>query len=105
MTAKHETREYRRNAPLVRAQVRALWRVGDDVRCWRGGGLIRPGQPFDVGHVAGADGSALTDLAPEHRHATPGCCRGNRAHGGRVGAAITNGRSRPSGGEASTWVL
>ncbi|MFS0714091.1 hypothetical protein ABC195_09410 [Microbacterium sp. 2P01SA-2] len=53
-----------------------------------------PGQPYDVGHLPGALGSALHELAPEHRHETPGCCKGNRAHGGTDGAAKTNARHR-----------
>lgn len=50
-----------------------------------------PRQPYDVGHVHGAIGNSLTDLAPEHRHAT-GPCPGNRADGGAKGAALTNSR-------------
>ena len=61
-----------------------------------------PGQPVDVGHVNGATGSALSDLAPEHRHAT-GQCVGNRADGGKLGAAITN--RKPPAKAVQSWSL
>lgn len=62
--------------------------------CWRCRGPILPDQPWDVGHVPGALGSAVTDLAPEHRHATDRC-PGNRAEGGRAGATIRHARRAP----------
>jgi len=103
VTAKHRTRTYARNARLVRQQVAAAHRLGDPVVCWRGGGRIRPGQAFDVGHRNPAGGEGLGNLAPEHRHAQPGCCKGNRSDGGTIGARITNHRTRPQ--EAQTWRL
>lgn len=95
MSAKHRTPEYHRNARIIRGRVKVAHRRHEPVPCWRGGGPIMPGQPFDVGHRTGATGSTLHDLAPEHRHETPGCCKGNRAHGGADGAALTNARHRP----------
>lgn len=90
MTRKHQTPEYQRNARIVRKQVTALHRAGQAAVCWRGGGLIPPGMVYDVGHIAGARGSSRAELAPEHRHRTPGCCDGNRRHGGTIGAMRTN---------------
>lgn len=92
MSGKHRTPEYQRNARTIRARVKAVHRSGEPVACWRCRRPIMPGQPFDVGHVDGATGSTLHDLAPEHRHAT-GACVGNRADGGKQGAAITNRRA------------
>lgn len=95
MSAKHRTAEYQRNAPIIRKRVRAAHAAGQAVPCWRCRRGIRPGQPFDVGHITGAIGSALHELAPEHRHATP-TCTGNRSDGGRRGAAKTNARHTPT---------
>lgn len=86
MTEKHRDPEYLRNARIVRAQVRAAWRHGEDVHCWRRGELLHPGRPFDVGHLDPAGGHGRSNLAPE-------CVRCNRSDGGRLGAALTNGRA------------
>jgi hypothetical protein len=83
--------EYQRNARTIRARTRAQLKFGHPVPCWRCGQAIMPGMPFDVGHIDPRGGDRMTNLSPEHRHAT-GNCRGNRAHGGSDGAAITNGR-------------
>lgn len=104
MSAKHRDPEYMRNARTIRGRVNTIHRHGEAVQCWRCGGAIVPGQPFDVGHVTGATGHALSDLAPEHRHATRHC-PGNRAHGGQLGAAKTNAARRVPQGEVSTWKL
>lgn len=89
MTEKHRDPEYLANARIVRARVRAAWRHGTEVHCWRRGELIEPGRAFDVGHLDPDGGHAISNLAPE-------CVRCNRSDGGRRGAAITNGRtSRP----------
>lgn len=102
MSGKHRTPEYQRNARVIRARVAVVHRSGEPVTCWRCRRPIMPGQPFDVGHVDGATGSTLSDLAPEHRHAT-GSCVGNRADGGKQGAAITN--RRPPARSVQTWTL
>lgn len=85
MTSKHRDPEYLANARLVRAQVRRDWRLGIEVRCWRRGCPIEPGQPFDVGHLDPFGGHGRDNLAPE-------CRRCNRSDGGRRGAALTNAR-------------
>lgn len=102
MSDKHRSPEYQRNARILRARVRAIHRSGEPVVCWRCRRPIMPGQPFDVGHVDGATGSTPSDLAPEHRHST-GSCIGNRADGGRRGAAITN--RQPPAKAVQTWQL
>lgn len=86
MTAKHQDREYLANARIVRARVRAAWRHGTEVRCWRRGCIIEPGHRFDVGHLDATGDHSMSNLAPE-------CVRCNRSDGGRRGAAITNGRA------------
>ncbi|WP_067194187.1 hypothetical protein [Microbacterium sp. XT11] len=86
MSGKHRDPEYLRNARIVRARVRACWRNGVEVRCWRTGRVIEPGTPFDVGHIDPDGGHAISNLAPE-------TVRSNRSEGGRRGAAITNGRT------------
>lgn len=103
MTAKHQSAEYQRNAALRRKQVAAAHRAGDAYPCWRGRGGILPRQPFDIGHINPLGGEGLDNLAPEHRHRTPGCCTGNRSEGGKIGAAITNRRARPE--EKAAWKL
>lgn len=85
MTRKHHTAEYQRNAPIIRKRVKAQHAAGQAVRCWRCPRPIMPGDAFDVGHLPGARGSAMHEMAPEHRGE-------NRADGGRRGAAITNAR-------------
>ena len=104
MSAKHRSRTFHRNARTIRAQVARLWDLGEPVACWRCGRPIHPGQPWDVGHINDSATSDLEDLAPEHRHGTTTCI-GNRRAGGRLGAAVTNGRrvERRPGGTASTW--
>ena len=104
MGAKHQTAEYQRNAQIIRKRVRAIHARGEAAQCWRCGRAIVPGQPFDVGHRDGAEGSSLADLAPEHRHATS-YCTSNRAHGGALGAAKTNSRHRVPQGSVTTWKL
>lgn len=91
MSAKHRDPEYIANAKIVRAQVRRAWRLGDDVYCWRCRRLIDPADQFDVGHIRPDGGHSLENLAPEHRFKSP-TCRGNRSHGGQLGAALTNAR-------------
>lgn len=89
MSAKHRTAEYQRNAPIIRKRVKAQHAAGQPVRCWRCPRPIMPGQPFDVGHLPGAQGSALHELHAEHRGE-------NRSAGGRIGAAKTNARHAPT---------
>lgn len=104
MSAKHQDAEYQRNAPIIRKRVRAAHARGEAVPCWRCRRAIMPGQPFDVGHITGAQGHSLRELAPEHRHATQHC-EGNRANGGAMGAARTNARRSVPRGEVTTWKL
>nr|WP_274637067.1 hypothetical protein [Microbacterium bovistercoris] len=88
MTAKHRDPEYRRNATTVRRQVA----LGVRARvCWRCGRPIEQGEVWDVGHRDPYSPPSLGNLAPEHRSRRAGCV-GNRAAGGRIGAAITNSR-------------
>ncbi|WP_262002219.1 hypothetical protein [Microbacterium sp. Mcb102] len=87
MSAKHRDPEYVANARIVRAQVAAKRRSGREVTCWRCGHEIDPEQRYDVGHIDPDGGHGLGNLAPEHRYKT-GRCIGNRADGGRRGAAI-----------------
>lgn len=104
MSAKHSDPEYMRNARIIRGRVRALHKRDEPAQCWRCGRAIAPGQPFDVGHRNGATGHSLAELAPEHRHTTP-YCEGNRANGGRKGAAITNARAVVPQGSVTRWNL
>lgn len=85
MTAKHQTPEWRKTVRHVRAQVRLAWKREDPVTCWRHGDEIPPGAPYDVGHITRHGGEGIDNAAPECRH-------GNRSHGGKVGARITNAR-------------
>jgi hypothetical protein len=105
VTRKHQTPEYQRNARTRRAQVRAAHKYGQAVACWRCNGPIFPGQPFDIGHITGALGSTLPELAPEHRHKTAACI-GNRAAGGKTGATIRETRrTPPTRSDVTTWAL
>lgn len=85
MTAKHRSPEWRKTCRIIRAQVAQLHRRDEDAECWRHGDAIQPGQPYDVGHLNPNGGEGIDNAAPE-------CRRGNRSHGGRIGAAITNAR-------------
>jgi len=87
MTAKHADPEYRKNARIIRQQVEARRRHGDDVGCWRCGRPIHAEQTFDVGHLDPHGGHAMENLAAEHRYKS-GHCQGNRAAGGRMGRAV-----------------
>lgn len=97
MSAKHRDPEFRKNARIVRQGVQRAHRIGRSVTCWRCGHDIEPGQSFDVGHIDASGGASMSNLAPEHRYRS-GYCQGNRAAGGRVGAAITNRDRRVSSG-------
>lgn len=106
MTARHHTPAYRRNARIIRQRVQGQHRLGQDATCWRGGGPIPPGMPFDVGHRDPLGGDDLGNLAAEHRGAVLGCCRGNRAEGGATGARLTNSqRHSHRSSEVTTWTL
>ncbi|KQR86838.1 hypothetical protein [Microbacterium sp. Leaf179] len=85
MSGKHTDPLFLANARLVKAQVKRDHRFGNEVRCWRRGCLIEPGQPWDVGHLDPDGGHERSNLAPE-------CRRCNRSEGGKRGAAITNAR-------------
>lgn len=100
MTAKHQTPEYQRNARIIRARTRALQAAGVPVMCWRCRTPIYPGQPFDAGHLPGAQGSSLEELRAEHRSRTSHC-KGNRA----AGAELTNRRPATLRTKVQTWPL
>lgn len=85
MTAKHQHPEYRKNARIVRARVRAAHRTGLEVTCGRCGYPIDPEQRYDVGHRDPEGGHGLDNLRPEHRGE-------NRSAGGRTGAAVRGAR-------------
>jgi hypothetical protein len=100
MTRKHQTPEYKRNAKVIRSRARTQLKFGTPVRCWRCGGPIMPGMPFDVGHIDPRAGEHMTNLAPEHRHGV-GNCRGNRSYGGSM-----NGRAKQPqrrAGSVQSW--
>lgn len=87
MSAKHRDPEYVGNARIIRSQVAMRRRAGQSVECWRCGNEIDPEQRWDVGHRDPDAGHHLGNLSPEHRYKS-GRCIGNRADGGRRGAAI-----------------
>ncbi len=95
MTAKHSSPEWRRTCRIIREQVRKAHRAGQDIQCWRCGGLIPEDDTgkliYDVGHLDPHGGEGLDNASPEHRVKT-GSCIGNRAHGGKIGARLTNAR-------------
>lgn len=108
MTAKHRDPEYVANARIIRAQVAAKRRRGEEVGCWRCGYEIDAEQRWDVGHRDPEGGHGLGNLAPEHRYKTPRC-QGNRAAGGRLGAARKRQRaahrapSAPTSSDLLKW--
>lgn len=107
MTAKHRDPEYLRNARIVRQRVAAARRSGQEVRCWRCGFEIDPEQRFDVGHFDPDGGPGLDNLGPEHRYKTTRCI-GNRADGGRIGAArrqSSTPRTTPSSTVTKSGIL
>ncbi|MEF3405796.1 hypothetical protein [Agromyces sp. CCNWLW203] len=97
MSAKHADPEYRKNARIIRAQVQQRRKRDDDVTCWRCGRLIAEEQTYDVGHINPDGGHGLDNLAPEHRYKS-GRCMGNRAAGGRLGAARQQARTSSTKG-------
>lgn len=98
MTEKHQTPEWRRTTRIIRTQVRQAWARGEDVTCWRHGHPIPPNAAYDVGHVTLWGGNGIDNAAPECRH-------GNRSHGGKIGATITNTRraARTTGLIGAPW--
>lgn len=95
MTTKHSTPEWRRTTRTIRAQARRAHQHGDAVMCWRCGRPLPVDAEdrllFDVGHLDPNGGESVDNAAPEHRTKSTACI-GNRAHGGRMGAALTNAR-------------
>lgn len=95
MTAKHASSEWKATTRTIRAQARRAHHQGNTVVCWRcGRGLPVDAENrlvFDVGHLDPNGGEAVSNAAPEHRAKSPYCI-GNRAHGGRMGAAKTNAK-------------
>lgn len=95
MSQKHTSPEWSRTTRTVRAQARAAHARGETVGCWRCGGPLPVDAEgrlvFDVGHLDPNGGEGIDNAAPEHRTKV-GQCIGNRAHGGRIGAAITNAK-------------
>lgn len=85
MSEKHTSAEWHRTTRTIRAQVKRAWERGDEVTCWRHGHVIPEGAPYDVGHMDPHGGESVNNAAPE-------CRSGNRSHGGRMGAQITNAR-------------
>jgi hypothetical protein len=77
MSAKHDTAHYR----ALRKRLKPLVESGR-MMCWRCGQPILPGEKWDLGHT---DGGGIA--GPEHASE-------NRRAGGRIGAAIRNGRHR-----------
>lgn len=97
MSAKHTDPEYRKNARIIRQQVTKARRSGADVACWRCGNPIDEEQTYDVGHIDGAAGHSISNLAPEHRYRS-GRCMGNRSAGGRMGRALQTSKQSASKG-------
>lgn len=97
MSAKHADPEYRKNARIVRQGVTKRRKSGQEVTCWRCGGLIDEEQAYDVGHINPEGGHSISNLGPEHRYKS-GRCMGNRAAGGRAGRAIQTSRQNASKG-------
>jgi hypothetical protein len=65
-------------------KLRAEWAprvAAGRVNCWRCGRLIRPGEPWDLGHD---DNDRTLYRGPEHRLRTPWCI-GNRRAGAKKG--------------------
>lgn len=92
MTAKHSDPEYRRNARIIRQQVSQARKFGRAVACRRCRLDIEPEHPYDVGHIDENGGHSIANLAAEHRYRAHCPARGNRSHGGRLGAAKTNAK-------------
>lgn len=104
MTDKHRSPEWAKTRSIVRAQVKQALARGEDVVCWRCGRLIPEDSQYDVGHIDPQGGEGVENAAPEHRTKTPWCV-GNRAHGGRMGARITNAGRGGSTFQALPWVV
>lgn len=96
MSSKHATPEWRRTCRIIRNQVRGIWSRGDDAQCWRCGGPIPEGLPYDVGHIDPLGGEGVDNAAPEHRGE-------NRREGGRIGARITNARKSKTTFQGPAW--
>ena len=103
MAGKHQSADYQRNARVLRQRTRKQLGLGVAVACWRCGGPILPGMAFDVGHIDPNGGHHFTNLAPEHREPV-GRCRGNRSHGGTMGAAVAHGiRTDTRARDVTAW--
>lgn len=102
MTAKHQTPEWRKTCRIIRAQVTQQHQRGNDVDCWRCGGPITPDMRYDIGHITRDGGEGIDNAAPEHRTKT-GPCIGNRNHGGRIGARITNTHKGRATFQGPSW--
>lgn len=81
MTEHHRTPEWRRITRIMRPLIRAQLPLPCVNRCVLGG-VVEPGQPFDVAHVVDVDhggDDSMDNLGPAH-------VRCNRSDGGKAGA-------------------
>lgn len=87
-------RRDKRRWAQIRAGLRERMITENGLPCWRCGELIRPGEPWDVGHVRdrALGGSDADGLAAEHRFC-------NRSAGGKLSHQLSQGfwvtRRRP----------
>lgn len=106
MTTKHSSPEWHRTTRHVRTVTNAAHKRGEEPVCWRCGRPLPESDAgnliYDVGHLDPNGGEGLDNAAPEHRSRT-GACVGNRAHGGRMGAALTNSKRSTSTFRAPAW--
>jgi hypothetical protein len=96
MSAIHRTKEWAALSRLVRA------RTFLPAVCVGCGGIIQPGEPFDIGHIL--DAALYPDQALNAANVGPQHRGENRRAGGRQGARIVNQqRKRRATGEMLPW--
>ena len=78
-------------ARTARAYWRARLQAEGGLPCWRCGAMLTTASRWTVGHIEDrAAGGSVTDPTNQW----PECARCNYSAGGRLGAAITNGKRR-----------
>lgn len=89
MSVQHKRANWAKYSARYRPSVAACLPSPCVNRCYLGG-IVYPGQPFDVGHIVGLDAGGSN----ERSNVGAAHVKCNRSDGGKIGAAITNGRRR-----------
>jgi hypothetical protein len=97
MSGNHKANNWAKFSARYRPSVKACL-PSPCVNACQLGGVVYPGQPFDVGHIVGYDAGGSNDRS----NVGAAHVKCNRSDGGKIGAALTNAAKR-SGKKLREW--